>query len=63
MRIIEHDDTEKVYRPIVATVRNEDQYSRLLSQAKSELASFKRRFQSIKELRAIIDDIEEVLNS
>ena len=62
VRIIEHDDTEKVYRPIVATVRNEDQYSRLLSQAKSELASFKRRFQSIKELRAIIDDIEEVLN-
>ena len=63
VRVIEHDTADKVYRPIVATVRNEDQYARLLRSAKEELAAFKKRYQSIKELGAIIDDIEKLLRS
>ena len=61
VKVIEHDKDEKVYRPIVATVRNEDQYAQLLRSAKEELAAFKRRYQNIKELSAIIGQIEEVL--
>lgn len=63
VRVIEHDDQERVYRPIVATVRNPDQYSRLLNQAKAELEEFRKRYQGITELKTIIDDIDEMLNT
>lgn len=61
-RLIEHDDTEKEYRPIVFTVRNDDEYSRLLKQAKAELAQFRQRYKKIAELAEVIEEIEKILN-
>ena len=61
-RLIEHDDTVKEYKPVVFTVRNDDEYSRLLKQAKAELAQFKLRYKKISELAEVIEEIEKVLN-
>ena len=60
-RIIQHDREEKVYRPIIYTVRDDEQYSRLLRQAKQELAAFRRRYKSITELESIIEEIDNIL--
>lgn len=60
-RLIEHDKDERVYKPILFTMRQPDGYDRLLKQAKAELAAFKRRYQSIKELSEVIEEIEKVL--
>lgn len=62
-RLVQHDKEEKVYRPVVFTVRNEDQYEALLRKAKDELASFKRRYKSIVELEKVIDEIDAVLSA
>lgn len=60
-RVVQHDKEDKVYRPVVFTVRDDDQYARLLKQAKEELASFKRRYKSIVELEGVIEEIDELL--
>lgn len=60
-RLIQHDKEECVYKPIVHTVKHMDEYGRLLKTAKEELAAFKRRYQSIKELSEVIEEIEKVL--
>lgn len=60
-RLIEHDREEQVYKPIVFTVRQSEEYERLLKQAKAELAAFRKRYQSIKELSEVIEEIERVL--
>ena len=60
-RIIQHDHEEKAYKPVTLTVRNDDEYSRLLKQAKAELAAFRKRYEKIVELEPIIDEIERVL--
>lgn len=60
-RIIQHDHEDKAYKPVTLTVRNEDEYSRLLKQAKAELAAFKKRYKNIVELESVIDEIERVL--
>lgn len=62
-RLIQTDKEEKAYKPVVLTVRNDDEYSRLLKQAKEELASFKRRYESIVELESVIDEIDRIINS
>lgn len=62
-RLIQHDDEEKAYKPVVFTVRHEDDYARLLRQAKEELAAFKKRYKGIVELKQVIDDIDEILNN
>lgn len=61
-RLIQHDDEEKEYRQVVFTVRNMDEYGRLLQQAKDELRSFRQRYKSITELSEVIDEIEKVLS-
>lgn len=60
-RLIQTDKEEKAYKPVVLTVRNDDEYSRLLKQAKAELAAFKKRYKNIVELESIIDEIERIL--
>jgi len=61
-RLIQNDKGEKAYKPVTLTVRNNDEYSRLLKQAKAELAAFRKRFKSIVELEAVIDEIDRLLN-
>lgn len=60
-RVFEHDRETKRYKPIVVTVRNEDEYSKLLKTALAELESFKRRYEKIVELESVIDEIENVI--
>lgn len=60
-RLIEHDKEEKVYRPVTLTVRNEDEYSRLLKQAKAELIAFKKRYKHITELSEVIEEIDKLI--
>lgn len=60
-RVIQHDRDEQAYKPIVFTTRNPDEYERLLKQAKAEMAAFRKRYQSIKELSEVIEEIERVL--
>ncbi len=61
-RVIQHDKEDRVYRPVIFTVRDEDQYARLLKQAKDEMASFKKRYKAIVELEKVIEEIDLVLN-
>ncbi|MBR2551435.1 MAG: hypothetical protein IKF05_00380 [Erysipelotrichaceae bacterium] len=61
-RLIEHDDTEKIYRPVVFTVRNKDEYARLLAQAKADMIAFKKRYKSIVELQEVIEEIDKIIN-
>lgn len=60
-RLIEHDEITKTYQPVVMTVRNMDSYAALLARAKSELASFKARYASIRELQNVFEEIEKVI--
>ena len=60
-RIVQHDSVEKAYKPVVLMVRNEDEYSRLLEQAKDDMRRFKERYTSIVELAEVIEEIEKVL--
>lgn len=60
-RLIQHDKSEMAYKPVILTVRNNDEYSRLLNQAKAELKSFKDRYQKIVELQAVIEEIDRII--
>lgn len=60
-RLIQHDKSEMAYKPVVLTVRNNDEYSRLLNQAKAELKSFKDRYQKIVELQTVIEEIDRII--
>ena len=61
IRVIQHDPEERAYRPIVYTLRNDDEYSRLLNQAKKEMIAFRNRYKSITELEGVMDEIEAAL--
>lgn len=60
-RVVQHDPEEKVYRPVTFTLRDEDQYARLLAKAKAELAAFRHRYKAITELENVIEEIDRVL--
>ena len=62
-RLIQTDKEAKAYKPVTFTVRNDDEYSQLLKQAKAELAAFKKRYKSIVELESVIDEIDRIINS
>lgn len=61
-RVIQSDREEQAYKPVTFTVRHDDEYSKLLAQAKAELAAFKKRYKSIVELEPIIDEIDRIIN-
>lgn len=62
-RLIQTDREERAYKPVVFTVRDDDEYTKLLKQAKAELAAFKKRYKSIVELESVIDEIDKIINS
>lgn len=61
IRFYYHDNTAKEYIHTIHIVRNEDEYKRLLVQAKRELQAFKERYKTIAELSKLIEEIETVL--
>ena len=62
-RLIQNDRSEQAYKPVTMTVRNDDEYGRLLKQAKLELKAFKERYKKITELETVIDEIDRIINS
>lgn len=62
-RLIQNDRSEQAYKPVMMTVRNDDEYGRLLKQAKLELKAFKERYKKITELETVIDEIDRIINS
>lgn len=62
MRVIQSDKSLPAYKPVTFTVRDEDEYSKLLDQAKAELAAFKKRYASIVELENVIEEINRIIN-
>ena len=62
-RLIQSDSSLPAYKPVTLTVRNDDEYSRLLEKAKAELASFRKRYSMIVELEQVIDEIDRIINS
>jgi len=63
LRVIQHDREDQAYKPVVLTVRNEDEYQRLLNQAIGEMQAFQRRYQKIVELQEVIEQIEICLKT
>lgn len=63
LRVIQHDMEDQAYKPVVLTVRNEDEYQRLLNQAIGEMQAFQRRYQKIVELENVINEIENCLKT
>lgn len=49
------------YTVLNVAVRDEEQYSRMLQQAKEELAAFTRKYRLVAELKELIDEIEKWL--
>ncbi|MBR2550744.1 MAG: hypothetical protein IKE92_12155 [Clostridiales bacterium] len=54
-------ESDNIYRPTVLTLRNNDQYAKLLLQAKAELEQFKKRYHMIRELEAIFEEIDALI--
>ena len=52
--------TETKYKPTIQMVRNMDEYTLLLAQAKRELDAFKIKYKTLKELKGVFDAIEEL---
>lgn len=50
------------YEPLQAIITQPDKYETLLSNAKAELAVFKRKYNTLKELTPVFQAITEVLN-
>ena len=49
------------YEPLTAIVENKSKYETLLSAAKSELKSFKNKYNTLKELTTVMQAINNVL--
>ena len=60
-RVVQHDPVERSYKPVTFTVRNDEEYKRLLAQAKVEMTNFKNRYRSIVELEGVIEEIDKAL--
>lgn len=52
---------ERTYRHIADIANNEEYYAEVLATAKKELQSFQHRYQMLKELRGLFEQINEVL--
>lgn len=56
-----HIVTEKSqYEPIMAIIKEESKYERLLANAVLELEAFVRKYNTLKEIKTIIDSFEEM---
>ena len=63
VRVISNSgEYDNIYRPTVRMVKNEDQYLKLLQQAKVELIQFKKRYRIIRELDSIFEEIDSLIN-
>ncbi len=62
IRVISNSgEYDQVYRSTVLTIKNNDQYLKLLEQAKTELIQFKKRYKTITELKSLFDEIDQLI--
>lgn len=60
LRILYKTDEDKEYRDIEFAVRHEDEYEKLLKQAKRDLLSYQTKYHILKELKPIFELINEL---
>lgn len=61
--IVNQNLHNRVYQPIQISVRNEDSYQLMLKTAMRELESFKKKYEILSELEAVLEAIEETLQT
>ena len=57
---MQHIVSESGYKPVKVIVQNQDEYAQLLMKAKTELNSFKNRYERIVELEEVIRAIDNL---
>lgn len=60
IRVMQHIVSESVYKPVKVIIQNQDEYAQLLMKAKTELNSFKNRYERIVELEEVIRAIDNL---
>lgn len=60
IRVMQHIVSESGYKPVKVIIQNQDEYTQLLMQAKTELNSFKNRYERIVELEEVIRAIDNL---
>lgn len=55
-------NVDRVYTPVTTIYRDKDQYARLLQEAKTQLAQFRKRYKALTELHEVIDEIDRLLS-
>ena len=60
IRVMQHIVSESGYKPVKVIIQNQDEYSQLLMKAKTELTSFKNRYERIVELEEVIRAIDNL---
>ena len=58
VRTFQITSQRNVYQPTVSFLVQEDEYQNLLTRAKSELESFKKRYHTLSELQEVFEAIE-----
>ena len=59
-RVFQITSEPNTYQPITFFMRNESEYSRLLSRAKDELIAIRNRYNSIAELEMVFEEIDKL---
>lgn len=59
--VVSTNENNRSYASVSSIVRNDDAYARLLAAAKRDMAIFKERYKSLKELENIISEIDILL--
>ncbi len=54
-------NVDRVYMPVTMIYRDQDQYARLLQEAKAQLAQFRKRYKALTELHEVIEEIDKLL--
>ena len=60
--IVSRNEGNCQYQPVQVTVRSEDSYQKLLTQAICGLEAFKRKYQALAELEFIIEELEKLIS-
>lgn len=61
--IVSTNKRENTYEPVTVTVTHRENYDRLLEEALRELNAFRRKYANIRELDAVLDEIDDFLRT
>jgi len=63
VRVFSLDTKDRVYRPTISLVKNQDSYQRLLQAAIADMTVFKQKYHSLTELEHLFEDMDLLINS